>query len=127
MGRKGKICVPKLLDGLMGHLPLESASPGFCPLPSVMQSGVLLIVERDLFLDTRVRHIWGGIPAILTCFPSWEARFPDLEALLERDSSAQRHPGSHQYSLCLDVISYDHDPGQTTPLSLRWSRLLPTT
>lgn len=67
MGRKVKTCVPKLLDGLMEHLPPESASPGFCPLLSVMQSGVLLSEKKGAFLDTRVRHIWGGIPAILTC------------------------------------------------------------
>lgn len=42
MGRKHKICVPKLLDGLVGHLPPESVSPGFCLLPSIRESGVLL-------------------------------------------------------------------------------------
>lgn len=30
-GKKGQVCVPKLPDGLMDHLPPERASPGFCP------------------------------------------------------------------------------------------------
>lgn len=81
MGRKGKICVPKLLDGLMGHLPPESASPGFCPLPSVMQSGVLLGSRKRPLLGHKGQAHLGWNPSHSNVLPflggsiSWSRGF----------------------------------------------------
>lgn len=81
MGRKSKICVPKLLDGLMDYLPPESASPGFCPLPSVMKSGVLLDSRKGPLLRHKGQAHLGWNPShsnVLRPSPSLPGRLDFL-------------------------------------------------
>lgn len=69
MGRKGEVWRTILQNCLMDYAPPERASPGFGLLLSIMESGVLLSSqwEEGRFLDTRVRRILDGIPAIPVC------------------------------------------------------------